>query len=67
MSLDVIGTMCLPPLHGDTDNYFFEMKKLNEKINLNDLSMGMSDDYLLAIKHSATFLRIGTKIFGERV
>ena len=67
LSLDVIGTMCLPPLHGDTDNYFFEMKKLNEKINLNDLSMGMSDDYLLAIKHSATFLRIGTKIFGERV
>ena len=66
LSLDVIGTMCLPPLHGDTDNYFFEMKKLNEKINLNDLSMGMSDDYLLAIKHSATFLRIGTKIFGER-
>ena len=67
LSLDVIGTMCLPPLHGDTDNYFFEMKKLNEKINLNDLSMGMSYDYLLAIKHSATFLRIGTKIFGERV
>ena len=67
LNLDVIGTMCLPPLHGDTDNYFFEMKKLNEKINLNDLSMGMSDDYLLAIKHSATFLRIGTKIFGERV
>tara|TARA_B100000029_G_scaffold511780_1_gene606716 strand:- start:650 stop:1312 length:663 start_codon:yes stop_codon:yes gene_type:complete len=67
LSLEVIGTMCLPPLHGDTDNYFFEMKKLNEKINLNDLSMGMSDDYLLAIKHSATFLRIGTKIFGERV
>ena len=67
LNLDVIGTMCLPPLHGDTDNYFFEMKKLNEKINLNDLSMGMSYDYLLAIKHSATFLRIGTKIFGERV
>tara|TARA_Y100000590_G_C15453176_1_gene913493 strand:+ start:59 stop:721 length:663 start_codon:yes stop_codon:yes gene_type:complete len=66
LDLDVIGTMCLPPMKGNTDSYFLQMKELNEKIKLSELSMGMSDDYLLAIKHSATFLRIGTKIFGER-
>ena len=58
--------MCLPPMKSNVENYFFEMRSLNEKINLNELSIGMSNDYLLAIKHSATYLRIGTKIFGER-
>ena len=58
--------MCLPPMKSNIENYFFEMKSLNKKINLNELSIGMSNDYLLAIKHSATYLRIGTKIFGER-
>ena len=58
--------MCLPPLDGDSNYYFSEMKMLNKKINLNELSMGMSEDYLIAIKHSSTFIRIGTKIFGKR-
>ena len=66
LNLDIIGTMCLPPMKSNVENYFFEMRSLNEKINLNELSIGMSNDYLLAIKHSATYLRIGTKIFGER-
>ena len=66
LNLDIIGTMCLPPMKSNIENYFFEMKSLNKKINLNELSIGMSNDYLLAIKHSATYLRIGTKIFGER-
>ncbi len=58
--------MCLPPLDGDSNYYFSEMKILNKKINLSELSMGMSEDYLIAIKHSSTFIRIGTKIFGTR-
>ena len=66
LDLDIIGLMCLPPLDGDSNYYFSEMKMLNKKINLNELSMGMSEDYLTAIKHSSTFIRIGTKIFGTR-
>ncbi len=66
LDLDIIGLMCLPPLDGDSNYYFSEMKILNKKINLNELSMGMSEDYLIAIKHSSTFIRIGTKIFGTR-
>ena len=66
LDLDIIGLMCLPPLDGDSNYYFSEMKMLNKKINLNELSMGMSEDYLIAIKHSSTFIRIGTKIFGTR-
>ena len=66
LELDVIGLMCLPPLGGNLDNYFSEMKELNNKLNLKELSMGMSDDYLIALRHSSTFLRIGTKIFGVR-
>tara|TARA_Y100000590_G_scaffold410559_1_gene503736 strand:- start:13 stop:675 length:663 start_codon:yes stop_codon:yes gene_type:complete len=66
LNLDIIGTMCLPPIESNVENYFSEMVNLNEKVNLNELSIGMSNDYLLAIKYSATYLRIGTKIFGER-
>ena len=66
LNLDIIGLMCLPPIDSDPDSFFSEMKQLNNKINLKELSMGMSDDYLIALKNSSTFLRIGTKIFGER-
>ena len=66
LELDVIGTMCLPPDDGKSEEYFFEMKKLNESLNLNELSMGMSGDYLGALKYGATFIRIGSKIFGPR-
>ncbi len=64
--LDIIGLMCIPPNDGKSEYYFSEMKKLTDKFRLKDISMGMSDDYLEAIKNGATFIRIGSKIFGER-
>ena len=64
--LDIIGTMCIPPLKNNVSKYFLKMKDLNFKNNLNELSMGMSLDYLVALKFKSTYLRIGTKIFGER-
>ena len=67
LGLDVIGTMCLPPNDNKTEIYFSEMKKLNQGLGLNEISMGMSDDYLIALKYHSTFLRIGSKIFGQRV
>ena len=66
IELDVIGLMCLPPANLNTLQYFQEMRELNKIINLNNLSMGMSSDYLLAAENSATYLRIGTSIFGKR-
>tara|TARA_B100000780_G_scaffold267450_1_gene224558 strand:+ start:469 stop:1131 length:663 start_codon:yes stop_codon:yes gene_type:complete len=66
LNLDVIGTMCIPPKEGNSQDYFLEMNKINKKLNLSDLSMGMSDDYLNATENNATFLRIGSKIFGPR-
>ena len=66
MSLEIVGTMCLPPENQDSNIFFSKMKKLNQSLNLNELSMGMSNDYLNAIKYSATYLRIGSSIFGSR-
>ena len=66
LNLDVIGLMCIPPFNEDTKKYFEEMKELNEKLKLNELSMGMSSDYLEAIENNATFVRIGSSIFGQR-
>ncbi len=66
LDLDIAGTMCLPPIDNDPDIYFSEMKKITKILNLNDMSMGMSEDYLQAIEHSSTYLRIGSKIFGAR-
>jgi len=66
LNLDIIGTMCLPPIDNEPDIFFSEMKKINNSLKLSDLSMGMSDDYLKAIEYSATYLRIGSKIFGKR-
>ena len=66
MGLRIIGTMCLPPENKDSNFFFSEMKKLNKSLNLNEISMGMSNDYLNAIEHSSTHLRIGSKIFGPR-
>ncbi len=66
LKLDVVGLMCIPPFDHDSKKYFEEMNKLNKSLNLNDLSMGMSSDYLEAINHSATYLRIGSSIFGNR-
>ena len=66
INLNVIGLMCLPPLNDDPSKYFKEMKELNQKYGFNELSMGMSSDYLKAIEYEASFLRIGSNIFGLR-
>ena len=66
LGLDIVGTMCLPPVDSNPSTYFSEMKKINNILKLNDMSMGMSEDYLKAVEHSSTYLRIGSKIFGER-
>mgnify|MGYP001342719029 FL=1 len=64
--LDIIGLMCIPPAKTDINNYFAEMNELNKSIGLKELSMGMSSDFLEATIHGATYIRIGSKIFGER-
>tara|TARA_B100001769_G_scaffold127852_1_gene99823 strand:+ start:156 stop:821 length:666 start_codon:yes stop_codon:yes gene_type:complete len=66
LDLDIIGTMCLPPISDNPEKYFLKMNSINEKLTFKESSMGMSSDYLEAIKHNATYLRIGTSIFGER-
>ena len=66
LDLDIVGTMCLPPIDNDPDTYFLEMKEITKILNLKEMSMGMSEDYLKAIEHSSTYLRIGSKIFGPR-
>jgi len=66
LDLEVVGLMCIPPLNEPSEIYFKEMSELNKKLNLKELSMGMSSDYLNAIKNSATYVRIGSNIFGER-
>ena len=64
--LNIIGLMCLPPNDKNVSLYFSKMKILSNKVELKELSMGMSNDYLDAIKFESTYLRIGTKIFGSR-
>ena len=63
--LNVIGLMVLPP-QDKKDNYFLKMQNLNNSLNLKELSMGMSSDYLDALKYGATYVRIGSSIFGSR-
>ena len=58
--------MCIPPFNEEPDKYFKEMKALKHKLNLPELSMGMSSDYLNAVMQSSTYLRIGSSIFGNR-
>ena len=67
LDLNVIGTMCLPPLNFNPQIFFSEMKKINLDLNLKDLSMGMSNDYIEAVKNHSTYLRIGSNIFGKRI
>ena len=66
LNLDIIGTMCIPPFNEDSSKFFSQMSELNKKINLIELSMGMSSDYLNAIEYNSTYLRIGSNIFGKR-
>jgi pyridoxal phosphate enzyme (YggS family) len=64
--LNIIGFMCIPPINNSPDFYFKKLKDLADKYHFNQLSMGMSNDYMAAIENGATFLRIGSGIFGER-
>ena len=66
LNLDIIGTMCIPPNDGNIEKYFSKMNAINQKSNFKELSMGMSGDYLEAIKNNATYIRVGSKIFGTR-
>jgi len=66
LNLNIIGTMCIPPNDKNTAIYFSKMNKINQKLNFTELSMGMSGDYLEAIKNNATYIRVGSGIFGNR-
>ena len=66
IGLDLIGLMCIPPLNADPKDYFEEMQKLNKSLGFTELSMGMSSDFLEAVKYSSTYVRIGSGIFGKR-
>ena len=66
LSLNMIGLMCLPPINDNPEKYFLHLNKLRNQTDLCHLSMGMSNDYQTAIKCGSTFLRIGSKILGER-
>ena len=66
LKLDIIGLMCIPPQGQEVQSYFRELADLNKSLGLKELSMGMSSDYLQAIDFGATFIRVGSKIFGDR-
>ena len=66
LNLNIIGTMCLPPIDKDPEIFFSNMLKINNDLKLKELSMGMSEDYLKAIEYYSTYLRVGSKIFGPR-
>ena len=66
LDLNVIGLMCIPPINEKPEKYFKEIKFLNKEFNLEEISMGMSSDYLKAVENSSTYLRIGSSIFGNR-
>ena len=65
-SLNIVGLMCIPPLNEDPQKHFLTLADLAKNFNLSSLSMGMSNDFEIALKCGATHIRIGTKIFGER-
>ena len=66
LDLDIVGTMCIPPDDNNQNLYFSNMQKINSDLGYKELSMGMSNDYLNALEFKSSFLRIGSKIFGER-
>ena len=66
LKLDILGLMAIPPNDNNADKYFKEIAALSNSLDLKEMSLGMSSDYLLAIKYGSTFVRIGTSIFGER-
>ena len=66
LGLNIIGIMCIPPFDQDSSKFFSQMSKLSKMINLQEISMGMSSDYLNALEFNSTYLRIGSNIFGKR-
>jgi len=66
LKLNIIGLMCIPPINEDSERYFKELRKLATNNNLKELSMGMSNDFISAIKNGSTFIRIGSAIFEEK-
>jgi len=66
LNLDIVGLMCIPPTNDNAEKHFKEMALLTKKLDLKELSMGMSADYIEAVKNSATYIRIGSNIFGKR-
>ena len=64
--MNVLGLMAIPPNDNNTEKYFKSLSELNSSLGLKELSMGMSSDYMQAINYKATYLRIGSAIFGER-
>ena len=66
LDLDIIGLMCLPPNNEDGQKYFLKMTELATDVNVKEISMGMSNNFLEAAIHGATFIRVGSKIFGQR-
>ncbi|MDB2358866.1 YggS family pyridoxal phosphate-dependent enzyme [Candidatus Pelagibacter bacterium] len=66
LDLEVVGLMCIPPANQDSSEYFKQMNEVNKNFNFPELSMGMSSDFLQAAQQNATFLRIGSSIFGLR-
>ena len=66
LNLNVVGLMCIPPFNENSEQYFKKMEKLKNNLALKELSMGMSSDYINAVNYGASFLRIGSSIFGSR-
>ena len=66
INLDLIGLMCIPPAKINPEIHFDEMKNLNKAFGFKELSMGMSSDFLIAVNHESTFIRVGSRIFGQR-
>lgn len=66
LNLNVIGLMCIPPFNLDSEPFFKSMKRLCNESNLEHLSMGMSEDYVSALENGATYIRVGSGIFGKR-
>ena len=64
--LNIIGLMCIPPNNLPSEPFFKKIKEMSTTIGLKELSMGMSNDYVSAVKNSSTYIRVGSKIFGER-
>ena len=67
INLDLIGLMCIPPANIDPEGYFEEMETINKSLGFSELSMGMSSDFLKAVEYSSTYIRVGSKIFGQRL